>query len=103
MKHVSRPRVRAGFAALAAAGLVSALAVSGAVGATAKENPKVAVVLSTGLKDTGYGRAALAGITRVQKELGLQVDTTDLVPPANFASTLSDYAQRGYGLVIADG
>jgi basic membrane protein A len=67
------------------------------------ETPKVAVILSVGLKDTGYGRSALGGINRVKAQLGNQVDTADLVKPADFASAMSDFASRGYPLVILDG
>jgi basic membrane protein A len=105
---VKRKSWRAALGAFATAGLISTVALVGpSLGAAkhvaATESPKVAVVLSVGLRDTGYGRSALAGINRIKSQLGLQVDAVDLVKPADFANSLSDFAQRGYGIVIADG
>jgi basic membrane lipoprotein Med (substrate-binding protein (PBP1-ABC) superfamily) len=71
--------------------------------AAEQAKPKVAVLLSVGLKDTGYGRSAFAGIEQIREELGNQVDHADLIKPADFATAMSDYAQRGYEIVIANG
>src|SRR3972149_7271402 len=71
-------------AAAPAAGLA---ATSGAARPTEASGPakgKVAVLLSVGLKDTGYGRSALSGINQVKAQLGNQVDTADLIKPADF-------------------
>lgn len=78
-------------------------------GAAAQSKPaaagslKVAVLLSTGLKDTGYGRAAYSGILKVQKDFGIKAATADLIKPADFANAMTSYASRGYDLVILDG
>jgi basic membrane protein A and related proteins len=91
--------------ALVTAGLVLSVALSSATAArsTSTAGLKVAVVLSVGLRDTGYGRSALAGITKIKKDFGIDVATSDLVAPANFATSMSDYASRGFNVVIADG
>jgi len=92
---------RVALAVLATVALALGVALGGAGAANSK--PKVAVILSVGLKDTGYGLSALSGITKIQKQLGLEVASTDHVKPADFATALAGYASRGYGLVIADG
>jgi basic membrane protein A and related proteins len=74
---------------------------SGAAGGG--DGPRVAVLLSVGLDDTGYGRAAQQGIDQIEQELGSEVTAVDLIKPAEFASTMSDFARRGYDLVIANG
>lgn len=91
--------------ALVTAGLVLAVTLSNATAGGSKSGAglKVAVVLSVGLKDTGYGRSALSGITKIKKDFGIDVATSDLVKPADFATSMSDYASRGFNVVIADG
>lgn len=91
--------------ALVTAGLVLAVALSNAMAGRTKSAAglKVAVVLAVGLKDTGYGRSALAGITKIEKDFKIDVATSDLIKPADFATSLSDYASRGFNVVIADG
>ena len=90
---------------LATVGLVLAVALTSATAGSSKSaaEPKVAVILAVGLKDTGYGRSALAGITKLKNDFGIEVATSDLVKPADFATSLSSYASRGYNVVIADG
>jgi basic membrane protein A len=89
-------------AALAVAAVIVG-GVSAAPARHAAAKPKIAVLLSTGLKDTGYGRAAYSGILQLQKQFGIKIDTTDLIKPADFATAGETYASRGYDIVVYDG
>jgi basic membrane protein A len=64
--------------------------------------PNIAIGTSATLK-SGYGRALESGIEQIRSKLGNTVTLAQLVQPAAFASTLQDFATRGYKLVMLDG
>jgi basic membrane protein A len=63
---------------------------------------KVALLSQEDFKTSGYGRSVSAGIPLIQK-LGNPVTTSGLITPANFATSLNDFASRGYKVILLDG
>ncbi|SCL27429.1 BMP family protein [Micromonospora inyonensis] len=98
-------RVAAAVTSLALAGLTMSACGSdsgnSSDGAT-KGAPKVAILTSVGLKDSGLGRMTQAGGDEIAKKFGADVDVEGDIKAETWADTFRNYASRGYNLVIAN-
>ena len=88
---------------------VTALAVAGGILATGSGQArpaavKVAVVADTGsLNDKGFNTLAVQGLTKAEKQLGVEGRVYPTATAADRTPNLQAAAQAGYGLVIANG
>jgi len=64
---------------------------------------KVALVTDALLSDQGWGTAAYNAITAVQAKYGFELGTAEGVAVPDIESTLRDFAEQGYDLIIAHG
>jgi len=97
-----------------AAIVIAAIAVAFIVAFTASANlprnpagPKstlrIAVVTDALFSDEGWGESSLNAAKFIESKYGFEVATEDNVPIADIESTLREYAQAGYDLIIAHG
>ncbi|RWA97841.1 BMP family protein [Mesorhizobium sp.] len=78
-------------------------ALSGTSGVLAKDAYKVAIAMPGTITDNGWSQAAYSGLKAAQQELGLEFAYSELVEQPDQVEVLSDYARRGYDLVIGHG
>lgn len=78
-------------------------AIFGPPPAAAQKKLKVALALPGAISDKGFNAAAHAGLMRIKDELGHEVAFTENVQRPDFVTSLRDYAQRGYDVIIAHG
>lgn len=86
---------------LYAAAIIAALC-SGPLTAQA-EKMKVAIVLPGVITDKSFNQAGYEGVKRAAEELGLEMAYSEKVPQPDQPEALSDYARRGYQVVIGYG
>jgi len=67
------------------------------------EVSKVAIVTDALFSDQGWGTAAYKAITNVQAKHGFKLGTAEGVAVPDIESTLRDFANQGYELIIAHG
>lgn len=72
-------------------------------GAARAEALKVAIVLPGVITDNSFNQAGYEGVQRAAKELGIEVAYSEKVAQPDQPEALSDYARRGYQVVIGHG
>lgn len=88
-------RIVAGCAALVAVATV------GAPGATAQV--KVAAAIPGSITDQAFNQQVYEGLVAAKAQLGVEVAHTEKVVQANQVEVMSDYARRGFNVVIGSG
>ena len=68
-----------------------------------KSTIRIAVVTDALFSDEGWGESALKAAKFIESKYGFDVVTEDNVPIADIESTLQEYAQDEYDLIIAHG
>ncbi|MGH8525001.1 MAG: BMP family protein, partial [Gammaproteobacteria bacterium] len=89
-----------------AAILLSVALAVGAMGAPGSAGPtklKVAAALPGIVTDKGFNQAAFEALKRMEKELGAQTAFTERVNQPDQIEVMSDYARRGFDLIIGHG
>lgn len=88
-------------------GVLTALAISATFALTpaavAQEVYKVAIVMPGTINDKGWSEAAYKALQRAKEELGIEFAYSEHVEQPDQVEALSDYARRGYNLVIGHG
>ncbi len=73
-------------------------------GGTSTKTIKVGLVTDTGgLNDRGFNSLANQGLQRAKSELGIQGDVKESHATTDYVPNLTDFASKGYDLVIAVG
>lgn len=88
---------------LSAAMLAGAALVAPQVLAQAPRKLKVAIALPGSITDNGWSQAAFDALTAAKVKHGIEFAYTEKIKEPDHVETLSDYARRGYNLVIAHG
>ncbi|XPP26962.1 MAG: BMP family protein [Leucobacter sp.] len=103
-KGLGPRRLVAVVAGLAVTGLALSACSSGETSAadTTADVPKVALLTSVGLKDSGLGRQTQEGGDKIAEQFGAEVDVQGDVPTDAWPEALRNYASRGYDLIIAN-
>ncbi|WP_282609728.1 BMP family protein [Pelagibius sp. Alg239-R121] len=79
-------------------------AIAGAVvGAAHAEEFKVAIVLPGVVTDKSFNQAGYEGVKKASEDLGFPMAHSEKVPQPDQPEALSDYARRGYNVVIGHG
>jgi basic membrane protein A len=84
-------------------GLACAVALSAAVGVASAEEFKVAIVLPGVITDRSFNQAGFEGVKRAAEELSIEFAYSEKTAQPDQPQALSDYARRGYDLVIGHG
>ena len=85
-----------------AAALSSLLAFTGSA-ATAQEDFKAAIVMPGNITDQSWNQTGYEAIMRAKEELGIEVAHSEKVAQPDQLEAMSDYARRGYNVVIGHG
>ena len=72
-------------------------------GAIAAKTLKVAMCLPGAVSDKGFNASAHAGLMLVKERMGAEVAFSENVQRPDFVTTLRDYANRGYDVIISHG
>lgn len=64
---------------------------------------QVALLLTGYVNDAGFCETCLAGLKRAESELGVSISYSEAVAQPDFESTMRDYADQGFDLVICAG
>ncbi|MBA2676403.1 BMP family protein [Ramlibacter sp.] len=64
---------------------------------------KIAIALPGSITDNGWSQAAFDALTAAKAKYGIEFAYTEKIKEPDHVETLSDYARRGYKLVIAHG
>lgn len=64
---------------------------------------KIAIALPGSITDNGWSQAAFDALTAAKEQYGIEFAYTEKIKEPDHVETLSDYARRGYKLVIAHG
>lgn len=88
--------------------LVSAMVIATAAtlgtAALAQDEPfRAAIVMPGNITDQSWNQTGYEGITRAEQELGIEVAYSEQVAQPDQLEALSDYARRGYDVVIGHG
>lgn len=89
------------FAILAAAALF--IGAVSAPEAHAEKKLRVATVLTGPINDGGWNESAYKGLTKAAKELGVETAYSENVLQPDMETIMSDYASKGFDLVIGHG
>jgi basic membrane lipoprotein Med (substrate-binding protein (PBP1-ABC) superfamily) len=98
-------RIAALVAGLAVAGLALTACSSGSGTASetaAADGPKVALLTSVGLKDSGLGRQTQEAGDTIAEQFGADVDVQGDIAADTWAEAYRNYASRGYDLIIVN-
>ena len=89
---------------LTACGGSSSAPVESAAPQTGASEVKAAILLPGTINDAGFSAAGYNGLMEAKDEFGLaDAAYSESVPPAEQESTIRDYANRGYNLIIGHG
>ncbi len=80
-----------------------ALMIMSTVSASFADDFKVAIVLPGVITDRSFNQAGYEGVERAAKELGIEFAYSEKTAQPDQPQALSDYARRGYDLVIGHG
>lgn len=69
----------------------------------AQETFRAAIVMPGNITDQSWNQTGYEGITRAQEELGIEVAYSERVAQPDQLEALTDYARRGYDVVIGHG
>ena len=89
--------------AIAAMVLAAATALVAVAKPVQAEVTKVAIVLPGVITDKSFNQAGYEGVKRAAVALGLEMAYSEKVPQPDQSEALSDYARRGYQIVIGHG
>jgi basic membrane protein A len=64
---------------------------------------RIAIALPGSITDNGWSQAAYDALTAAKEQYGIEFAYTEKIKEPDHVETLSDYARRGYKLVIAHG
>lgn len=70
---------------------------------TAENLFKVAVILTGPINDAGWNESAYKGLMKAKDTLEVEAAYTENVPQPDFETTIRDYADKGYNLIIMNG
>lgn len=85
---------------LAATGMALAM---GASLAHAQDKLKIAIALPGSITDNGWSQAAHDALSAAKAKWGIEFAYTEKIKEPDQVETLSDYARRGYNVIIAHG
>ncbi|MBJ7222159.1 MULTISPECIES: BMP family protein [unclassified Brenneria] len=92
------------FTALSRIAAVAAVSITLAYASVASaQSLKVAIVMAGNITDHSFNQSGYEGVTQAGKALDLEVAYSEKVPQPDQARALSDYARRGYDIVIGHG
>ena len=86
--------------------MTAALAAGMTVSAFASDDladKKIALLLPGSIDDQGWNATNNAGALAAEEELGVTIDVVESVPAEEYESTFTEYAERGYDLIMAAG
>ncbi|HSV54830.1 MAG TPA: BMP family protein [Burkholderiaceae bacterium] len=86
-----------------AATLLASAALATATPTTAQGKMKIAIALPGSITDNGWSQAAYDALVAAKAQHGIEFAYTEKIKEPDHVETLSDYARRGYTLVIAHG
>jgi basic membrane protein A and related proteins len=86
-----------------AAGLFAGASLAAVPAARGQEKRKIAIALPGSITDNGWSQAAYDALVAARTQHGIEFAYTEKIKEPDHVETLSDYARRGYGLVIAHG
>ena len=89
-----------------AAAMTMILAAGMTVSAFASEDladKKIALLLPGSIDDQGWNATNNAGALAAEEELGVAIDVVESVPAEEYESTFTEYAEKGYDLIMAAG
>lgn len=89
-----------------AAAMTMILAAGMTVSAFASEDladKKIALLLPGSIDDQGWNATNNAGAKAAEEELGVTIDVVESVPAEEYESTFTEYAEKGYDLIMAAG
>ncbi|MEA2442738.1 MAG: basic rane protein [Thermoleophilales bacterium] len=69
----------------------------------AKKKVKVGALFPGRVNDKAFNQTGYEGLKEAEQEFGLEVSYRESVPQPEYESTMRDYAQRGYDLVLGYG
>ena len=64
---------------------------------------KIALLLPGSIDDQGWNATNNAGAKAAEEELGVTIDVVESVPAEEYESTFTEYAEKGYDLIMAAG
>ncbi len=64
---------------------------------------KIALLLPGSIDDQGWNATNNAGALAAEEELGVKIDVVESVPAEEYESTFTEYAEKGYDLIMAAG
>ena len=103
----SNPVKRFGFIAALAVSIIGIAACGGdgdGDGSTGDGDAvSVAVLFEGKVDDAGFNEAGFDGLERAGVELGVETAFSEAVPEADYETTMRDFAERGFDLVIGHG
>ncbi|RLM23249.1 BMP family ABC transporter substrate-binding protein [Brenneria alni] len=92
------------FAALVRVAAVAAVSITLACASVVSAQPlKVAIVMAGNITDHSFNQSGYEGVMQAGKALDIEVAYSEKVPQPDQARALSDYARRGYDIVIGHG
>jgi len=83
--------------------MASAGAVAAGLSAAAAEALKVAIVMPGNITDKSWSQAGYEAINSAKEKLGLDTAFSEKIAQPDQAEAMSDYARRGYQIVIGHG
>jgi basic membrane protein A len=86
-----------------AAMLLAAASVLGAAPSLAQNKLKIAIALPGSITDHGWSQAAYEALVQAKSKYGIEFAYTEKIKEPDQVEALSDYARRGYSLVIGHG
>lgn len=86
-----------------AAAVIAGAVFAAAPQAFAQTKLKIAIALPGSITDNGWSQAAFDALTAAKSQYGIEFAYTEKIKEPDHVETLSDYARRGYNLVIAHG
>jgi basic membrane protein A and related proteins len=83
--------------------MVASVALASTSPVLAQAKLKIAIALPGSITDGGWSQAAYDALVAAKAQYGIEFAFTEKIKEPDHVETLSDYARRGYNLVIAHG
>ncbi|MCH3919942.1 MAG: BMP family protein [Sphaerochaeta sp.] len=77
--------------------------VASSSGAKTAATAKIVLLLPGQINDQGWNASNYAGVVACNEQLGTNMEYIEAVPEADFESTMREFAQRGYDIIMAAG
>lgn len=92
-------------------GVLSTMALAGCGGGSGSSDggsgdaasKKIVLILPGSIDDQGWNATNNAGATAASDKLGVNIEVVESVPAEEFASTFTEYGEKGYDLIMAAG